>query len=156
LATAAAIAIVFVMVGGAWAAVGDTPVTANVLPKCVVTGSGTIAAFDINPDAVGFTVDTETASSSPTVLCTKGTAFTATCNPAKNGTGALIQAGDTPAGDIAYTVSACDPIYQTGTSTSGFNATLDRVKVGVTFADNAAANSAAGAHSGTITLTVAP
>ncbi len=149
---AVAVTLVFALSGAVYAAPGDVTVDANVLTKCAAVGTGSFTQFDINPDDGVLAFNTSTDGTSPTVKCTKGTAVTVTCTPALAGTGVLTMAGDTPGGDITYTVSACPNIA----SASGFGGAGDAIDIGISLAAGAAASSAAGVHSGTITVTVTP
>jgi hypothetical protein len=134
---------VMVLAGAAFAA--NVTLSATVSSICGPLSDGDIPDFAIAPTDGVINLSTVADGVSPAVSCTQGSTVTVTC-PAG---GVLIMAGDTPAGDIPYTVTCPAPYVATG-----FAATQD-IDVGVSFAAGAAANSAAGAHTGSVVVTVA-
>lgn len=145
LVVAAVTMVIMGMAGGVFAA-NEVAVSATVQNKCGTIVAGSITDFAIDPDAAAITKTSNLNGTSPSVKCTKGSTVSVTC-PA--GTQYLTMLGDTPAGDIPYTVT-CPAPY----GASGFG-TADNIDVQIDIAAGAAANSAAGAHTGFITVTVA-
>jgi hypothetical protein len=144
---ASAAAIVIIMAGAAFAAASPTVgVTANVQNKCVVDANGSFLTFNIDPDSGVINKTTALNGTPPSVKCTKGTAVAITCSPALNATGVLTD-GDATS-DIVYTVTGCPSIASAG----GFGS-ADTIDIGIQIAAGAAANSKAGDHTGTITVT---
>ncbi len=148
LVVAAAAMVLMGMAGGAFAAgSANVGVTANVQAKCISDTDGSFNAFNIDPDSAAINKTTAADGTSPTVKCTKNSTITVTCNPAVGSTGVMTMAGDA-GGDITYTVTSCS----TGWLANGFGSP-DPVDVGIQIAAGAAANSAAGNHTGQITVT---
>jgi hypothetical protein len=139
---------VVAMAGGAFAAGSATVgMTANVQAKCISDTNGFFNVFNIDPDSPLISLTTGADGISPTVKCTKNSTVTVTCTPALGSTGVLTSGTD-PGGDIIYTVTAC----QTGWLASGFG-TPNAIDIGIEIAADAAANSAAGNHTGQIIVT---
>jgi hypothetical protein len=134
---------VMLLSGAAFAA--NVALSATVSSICGPLSDGNIPDFAIAPNDGVINKSTLVDGASPAVSCTKGSTVTVTC-PAN---GVLAMVGDTPAGDIPFTVTCPAPYVATGFSAP------DDVDVGVSFAAGAAANSAAGAHTGSIVVTVA-